>query len=124
MASFFPKKIRTIWLNLVKFEPQRCIGLSSYSTFIPPERKEVTKSIETDHAEIEGRENPEIFSEEYIAPQVMTSWHKNKLCYRLSRMDCLRRRQHIKIPEFYPGSIIGVTYTDQHAPGYYYFIKR
>jgi len=36
---------------------------------------------------------------------------------KLERMDMLRRRKAIEIPEFYVGSIIAVTATDRCAPG-------
>ena len=31
------------------------------------------------------------------------------------RQDCLRRRNQIDLPEFYPGSIVAVTYADKYA---------
>ena len=58
-----------------------------------------------------------IFSQEYIPPLVQPDWHRNKLKYRLERMDCLRRRKVSQIPEFYPGSIVAVTFADNYAPG-------
>ena len=66
---------------------------------------------------LQGREDPMLFSQEYIPPLVRPDWHRNKLKYRLERMDCIRRRNMINIPEFYPGSIVAVTVSDQYAPG-------
>jgi len=57
-----------------------------------------------------------VFSKEYIPPHVQPEWHANKLKYRLERMDCLRRRKVLNIPEFYPGSIVRVFYADSCAP--------
>ena len=66
---------------------------------------------------LQGRENPMLFSQEYIPPLVRPDLHRNKLKYRQERMDCIRRRNMINIPEFYPGSIVAVTGSDRYAPG-------
>lgn len=58
-----------------------------------------------------------VFSQEYIPPLVRPDWHRNKVKYRLERMDCLRRRKVLDIPEFYPGSIVAVTISDPYATG-------
>lgn len=86
------------------------------STFVAPSRPSL-KVTDKSAANVEGREDPKLFSQEYIPPQVQPEWHANKLKYKLERMDCLRRRNVIDIPEFYPGSIIAVTTADAYAPG-------
>jgi len=84
------------------------------SSFTAPKRP--TLKISDDLGDnVEGRENPLVFSEEYIPPQVIPQWHGNKLKDKLERMDCLRRRKVIDIPEFYPGSIIAVTTADEYG---------
>lgn len=40
---------------------------------------------------------------------------RNPIAEKLERMDMLRRRQVIDIPEFYVGSIMAVTVSDEHA---------
>ncbi|XP_039257373.2 large ribosomal subunit protein bL19m-like [Styela clava] len=86
------------------------------STFVAPERPTLkSRTDASKRASVEGREDPEIFSPEYVPRQVLPEWHRNNLKYRLERMDCLRRRQNIDIPEFYPGSIVRVTVADQYA---------
>ncbi|VDP11863.1 unnamed protein product [Soboliphyme baturini] len=42
--------------------------------------------------------------------------YRNKLSEKLERLDMLRRRQKINIPEFYVGSILRVTTSDPYAP--------
>jgi len=86
------------------------------SKFVAPSRPTLRLSDEEGGKNIEGRENPKLFSEEYIPPQILPEWHSNKLKYRLERMDCLRRRNVIEIPEFYPGSILSVTVSDEYGP--------
>nr|CAB3263963.1 39S ribosomal protein L19, mitochondrial-like [Phallusia mammillata] len=86
------------------------------SAFKAPTRPDL-KTTESETTYAKGRENPMLFCEEYIPPQVQPDWHRNKLKYRLERMDCLRRRKAFNIPEFYPGSIVAVTVADKHAPG-------
>ena len=39
----------------------------------------------------------------------------NHLKNKLERMDCLRRRQVLDIPEFYAGSVIRVTMADKYG---------
>ncbi|KOC59309.1 39S ribosomal protein L19, mitochondrial [Habropoda laboriosa] len=43
--------------------------------------------------------------------------YRNSLREKLERMDMLARRAVLNIPEFYVGSILAVTHSDQHAPG-------
>ncbi|XP_076804267.1 large ribosomal subunit protein bL19m-like [Clavelina lepadiformis] len=86
------------------------------SSFVAPQRPTLI-STDAEKPNVEGREDANLFSFEYIPPQVQPEWHRNKLKYRLERMDCLRRRQAIDIPEFYPGSILAVTVADNYAPG-------
>lgn len=43
--------------------------------------------------------------------------HRNTLREKLERMDMLARRTHIKIPEFYVGSVLAVIYSEPNAPG-------
>lgn len=42
---------------------------------------------------------------------------RNSMREKLERMDMMARRQAIQIPEFYVGSILGVTYSEPHATG-------
>lgn len=86
------------------------------TSFVAPERPTI-KIVDQKSKAVEGREDPLYFSNEYIPPLVRPEWHRNKLHYRLQRMDCIRRRKVINIPEFYPGSILAVTLSDQFAPG-------
>lgn len=96
----------------------RVMLLRFESKFVAPARPVLkTKQVTTTKPAIEGREDPEIFSPEYIPRQVLPEWHRNNLKYRLERMDCLRRRQIIHLPEFYPGSLVRVTYSDKHSVG-------
>ncbi|VVC39205.1 Hypothetical protein CINCED_3A004861 [Cinara cedri] len=41
---------------------------------------------------------------------------RNPLREKLERMDMIQRRKHIDIPEFYVGTIMAVTSSNQHAP--------
>ncbi|XP_078486022.1 large ribosomal subunit protein bL19m-like [Ciona intestinalis] len=86
------------------------------SSFVQPKRPTL-KSDGSKTSFVPGREDPKLFSSEYIPPLVRPEWHRNKLKYRLERMDCLRRRNVVNIPEFYPGSILAVTVYDPHAAG-------
>ncbi|CAK9819851.1 39S ribosomal protein L19, mitochondrial [Anthophora plagiata] len=43
--------------------------------------------------------------------------YRNPIKEKLERMDMLARRSVVNIPEFYVGSILGVTYSEPHAPG-------
>ena len=54
-----------------------------------------------------------LMAPEYISPQQQAP---HSLWKRLVRQDCLRRRQHVDIPEFYPGSILAIVYADKFAP--------
>jgi len=61
---------------------------------------------------VRGRENRKLMAPEYISPQ----FQKSKTIWKkLVRQDCLRRRNQIDLPEFYPGSIVAVTYSDKYA---------
>ncbi|XP_050429040.1 39S ribosomal protein L19, mitochondrial [Adelges cooleyi] len=55
----------------------------------------------------------------YIYPEFLPDpkmeW-RNNLREKLERMDMIHRRKHIEIPEFYVGSIMAVTSSNQHAP--------
>lgn len=94
------------------------ISLRRESRFVAPARPTLkSKHVTTQKPAVEGREDPEIFSSEYIPRQVLPEWHRNNLKYRLERMDCLRRRQVIDIPEFYAGSIVRVIYSDKYSVG-------
>jgi len=42
---------------------------------------------------------------------------RHPIAERLERLDMLRRREHIEIPEFYVGSVMAVTVADRFAPG-------
>ncbi|KAF5300028.1 hypothetical protein FQR65_LT09285 [Abscondita terminalis] len=42
---------------------------------------------------------------------------RNPIREKLERFDMLARREHVDIPEFYVGSILGVTYSDPHSLG-------
>ncbi|XP_037079989.1 39S ribosomal protein L19, mitochondrial-like [Pollicipes pollicipes] len=42
---------------------------------------------------------------------------RHRLAERLERVDMLRRRSRMEIPEFYVGSVLAVTVSDQQAPG-------
>jgi len=61
---------------------------------------------------IRGRENRKLMAPEYISPQYQKS---KTLWKKMVRQDCLRRRNQIDLPEFYPGSIVAVTYADKYA---------
>jgi len=43
--------------------------------------------------------------------------HRDKTCELLMRLDLIRRRTVIDIPEFYVGSVLAVTISDPYAPG-------
>jgi len=62
---------------------------------------------------VKGREDRKLMAPEYISPQNQAP---HSLWKRIVRQDCLRRRQQIDLPEFYPGSILAVVYADKHAP--------
>lgn len=88
------------------------------SKFVAPSRPTLkSKHVTIQKPAVEGREDPTVFSSEYIPRQVLPEWHRNNLKYRLERMDCLRRRQVIELPEFYPGSIVRVVYSDKYSGG-------
>jgi len=87
------------------------------SSFTAPQRPTIKPSDNLGD-NVEGRENPMIFSDEYIPPQVLPEWHDNKLKNKLERLDCLQRRQMIDIPEFYPGSIVAVTTADEYSKSF------
>uniref|UniRef100_A0A2S2QHA5 Large ribosomal subunit protein bL19m n=1 Tax=Sipha flava TaxID=143950 RepID=A0A2S2QHA5_9HEMI len=48
-------------------------------------------------------------------PDPKMEW-RNSLREKLERLDMIQRRKHIDIPEFYVGSILAVTSSNQHAP--------
>ncbi|XP_013382494.1 39S ribosomal protein L19, mitochondrial isoform X1 [Lingula anatina] len=55
----------------------------------------------------------------YIFPEFLPhpDWKKrDRVAEKLQRRDMLRRRLVLDIPEFYVGSILGVTVADQHVP--------
>jgi hypothetical protein len=55
----------------------------------------------------------------YIYPDFLATTNmsrRNKLAEKLVRMDMLRRRSVMEIPEFYPGSVMAVTTSDPNAP--------
>ena len=94
------------------------------SSFVAPERPTI-KIVDRESKAAEGHEDQMYFSNEYIPPVVRPEWHRNKLNYRLQRMDCIRRRKVIDIPEFYPGSILAITIADEFAPGKFMkFVER
>jgi len=90
-------------------------NFSRLSSFIAPKRPTI-KVVEEGGKPAPGREVTDEFSSEYIPVQVQPAWHQNKLGYKLERLDCLRRRQVINIPEFYAGSIVAVTVADEFGP--------
>ncbi|ODM96476.1 39S ribosomal protein L19, mitochondrial [Orchesella cincta] len=49
-------------------------------------------------------------------PDPTIKW-RNRVREKLERMDMLKRRSNIDIPEFYVGSILSVTLSDRNAPG-------
>ncbi|GAU98892.1 hypothetical protein RvY_09974 [Ramazzottius varieornatus] len=58
-------------------------------------------------------------SYKYIYPEFLASTdmvRRNTLCEKLVRLDMLKRRTVLSIPEFYPGSIMAVTISDPNAP--------
>lgn len=86
-----------------------------FSSFVAPKRPTLKPNVDAGEA-VEGRENPKSFSPEYVPAQTLPEWHSNKLKNKLERMDCLRRRNVVDIPEFYPGSILSVTVSDEYGP--------
>lgn len=57
---------------------------------------------------------------QYVYPEFLPppDWRrKDRIKDKLERMDMLRRRSVITIPEFYVGSILAVTVSDPYAPG-------
>lgn len=88
----------------------------SSTGFKAPARPTLTNLSTEEGENVEGRENPKIFSAEYIPKQRNPEWHGNKLKDKLERMDCLRRRNAAEIPEFYAGSILAVTVSDHYGP--------
>ena len=104
-------------INYMMFAHFKVLNLCTQnSSFVAPERPTI-KIVDKESKAVEGREDQMYFSNEYIPPLVRPEWHRNKLNYRLQRMDCIRRRKVIDIPEFYPGSILAITIADQFAPG-------
>lgn len=56
----------------------------------------------------------------YVFPEFLpdpTWWKRDRITERLERREMMRRRAVIEIPEFYVGSIMAVTVSDQYAPG-------
>lgn len=68
------------------------------------------------------REKPDIklLENRFIYPEFLPDPMMNRRHHvreKLERLDMLRRRSVIDIPEFYVGSIMAVTVSDAHAPG-------
>merc|ERR1711990_572810 len=98
--------------------PSHMIGAfrsqSAKPIFEKPELELKLQKLTKSKLEIQkGREHRSQMAPEYISPQLQNS---KSLWKRLVRQDCLRRRRVTDLPEFYPGSVLAVTYADRHAP--------
>lgn len=82
-------------------------------------QQEVPKSETT--KSLPGQKNPSIVPPEYrfiypeFLPDPKIEW-RNAIREKLERMDMLKRRGNIDIPEFYVGSIMSVTSSNIHSP--------
>jgi len=88
--------------------------LRNSSGFVAPVRPKL-KISEKEGSNVEGREDQSVFCSDYVPPQKYVEKHMNHLKNKLERMDCLRRRQVLDIPEFYAGSVIRVTMADKYG---------
>ncbi|XP_026761460.1 39S ribosomal protein L19, mitochondrial [Galleria mellonella] len=91
-----------------------CLNLSTL-----PEKSEVLEQSGNEVKRRSGRKpvNP-ILKCRHVYPEFLPDpnpkW-RNSLREKLERMDMLKRRNQIEIPEFYVGSILAVTISDPHA---------
>ncbi|CAK9825749.1 39S ribosomal protein L19, mitochondrial [Anthophora retusa] len=108
---------RKIWqnLSLVKILGKEAKVFSTTAQAKP-------KPIDQDD-NIEKQANEDLISftnYRFIYPEFLPDpnpLYRNPIREKLERMDMLARRSVLDIPEFYVGSILGVTYSEQHAPG-------
>lgn len=63
-------------------------------------------------------EAPRAFRAVYqeLLPHNLDPRYRDRLRERLERREMMLRRRHLKIPEFYVGSVLAVTISDQSAP--------
>jgi large subunit ribosomal protein L19 len=77
------------------------------------ESKSVSKPVERDFEALSRRDYRFIFPE--FLPDPNPSF-RNEIRERLERKDMLNRRDQVEIPEFYVGSILAVTVSDENSP--------
>ncbi|OQV19198.1 39S ribosomal protein L19, mitochondrial [Hypsibius exemplaris] len=98
------------------FVPHRCDSILASKAAQAILRKDI-KDVEHVPPLVPGSEIPASYR--YIYPDFLALpdiKKRNKLAEKLNRMDMLRRRSVMEIPEFYPGSVLAVTTSDPNAP--------
>ncbi|XP_060085787.1 large ribosomal subunit protein bL19m-like [Ylistrum balloti] len=107
LTSTCPQAIIKRWSNTIPnhvIEKQRKSKLSSGQLNV----EEADTSIKV------PRDFTEVYPE--FLPNRGPNWSKDTLRDALERNDMLNRRRHLKMPEFYVGSILAVTAADIFAP--------
>jgi len=88
-------------------------GIRCYASEVNAEQdEESTNTQQTDEHEISRRDFRFIFPE--FLPDPKPEW-RNTIAEKLSRRDMLNRRDKIEIPEFYVGSSLAVTVSDENS---------
>ncbi|KAK2710741.1 large ribosomal subunit protein bL19m-like [Artemia franciscana] len=94
------------------FMPQKSQTIGKYSTSVFPKAETTTYDQPT-------KERTSLPDYRFVYPEFLPDPNpefRNKLREKLERLDMLRRRAKISIPEFYVGSILAITVADPNSP--------
>lgn len=116
--------INMLFRNLKLYRVQSGISpvlqISRSTSNVPPsevqqfsENAASGKQLQTERKSVIPSNSRYVYPE--FLPDPKMEW-RNSLREKLERMDMIQRRKHIDIPEFYVGSIMAVTSSNQHAP--------
>lgn len=108
--------------------PRKVWQKSTITKILGNQRKGLSTAAE---AEIQPNENSDQGTTDPLGSTTLTNYrfiypeflpdpnplHRNSMREKLERMDMLARRAVLSIPEFYVGSVLAVTYSEQHAVG-------
>ncbi|XP_025409999.1 39S ribosomal protein L19, mitochondrial isoform X2 [Sipha flava] len=112
--------LRSLKLHIIQcgFAPvlqvsRTCSNMPLSDTHQSPDNAVSGKQVKSERKLVVPSNSRFIYPE--FLPDPKMEW-RNSLREKLERLDMIQRRKHIDIPEFYVGSILAVTSSNQHAP--------
>jgi len=110
-STKYPEKFTSKTFKQVSYS--RLIHSDSKKVASAKEKTSESKQEKIDHESLSRRDYRFIFPEFLPDPNPK---FRNELRERLERKDMLDRRDQVEIPEFYVGSILAVTVSDENSP--------